>query len=748
VSYTFDKSDNSIVINGFEKGMAPSPNLGVANLQCTNISTLTGETMCNFARLMDSELFSSSMAASGTILANGSLITYSFTANPTFISFLQPGNWIKILTSSVAELVVGTSYFIDYSSTATRQMELSAVYDNTGGTLAITSTLGGTFTFEFLPNTSQIGGIMTKPVASATETYFDGSKNIQYRYYVMDTEGHVWVNDTAVSNNGLNYWALIDTQTARGAVYGGGTTEQATGLAYYNGTLIMFIGELACFKLTATLGINPVVPSQSGWASSNNTQAHPFAVYNNSGSVASSTLNSTRGSTNPHFCLNTKNGSKLIWTDNSYVGYLQQASPNPISIFSYAKVTASSSSGILFTINDYIGGATPTFGLPITFWTTGTLPANIVADTLYYIFDVTVGGTFKVATSLANASAGTAVAFAGFGTGSLYYNTFDLNNSSTFTWSSQALILPFNEISQSLVEIGSSVLIGCNSNALYFWDTVSPLPSGYLYLPEGNVSYMVTANNMAFIFAGSRGNIYISNGNTASVVTTVPDYITGRPDPYYIWGGAMYLRGRIWFSIQDQTSSLTGNAGGVWSFVPTQNFYPGQDTGLALHVEHQSSYGTYNGMANLLIPQINQQSQGVQYFSAWTSSVNSPTYGIDASSTLPYAGGQTVIETDYIPIGNFVDKQNFTWIVTKYDAPLVAGEQVQVYYRTSITGAYTALGGTLGGIDSTTGSTGVLFNYPVGNPTNQIVNIMFKIVLTSTATTPSFVRFKELRIRR
>lgn len=78
-------------------------------------------------------------------------------------------------------------------------------------------------------------------------------------------------------------------------------------------------------------------------------------------------------------------------------------------------VTASNSGGhLLLTI-----GTSPTnfyVGQPVTFTTTGSLPGNIVANAIYYIVNVNFGaGTFNVATSYANAIAGTVVAFSSSG---------------------------------------------------------------------------------------------------------------------------------------------------------------------------------------------------------------------------------------------------------------------------------------------------------------------------------------------
>ena len=82
----------------------------------------------------------------------------------------------------------------------------------------------------------------------------------------------------------------------------------------------------------------------------------------------------------------------------------------------------------------------------------------------------------------------------------------------------------------------------------------------------------------------------------------------------------MYLRGRVYFSILDQTSSKAGNCGGVWSFIPTQNLYIGQDTGIALRLENQNSYGDYDGCARILIPNEEQNAISPQYWSWWQDS--------------------------------------------------------------------------------------------------------------------------------
>lgn len=236
---------------------------------------------------------------------------------------------------------------------------------------------------------------------------------------------------------------------------------------------------------------------------------------------------------------------------------------------------------------------------------------------------------------------------------------------------------------------------------------------------------------------------------------SIPDYIANpfgtNQDPWFIWGDVMFLRGRVWFSIQDQHSgNTTGNCGGVWSFLPTQNLSLGQDQGIALRLENQNSYGTYNGVCDVLLPSENQQANGAQYWTGWSNGFatddTNPT-GIDFSGTMPYTGSQSgLIDTDIIPIGEFLDKGTPINFEYKLSRPLVTGESVQILSRPNLTSQFSLVGvAQLGGVGITT-TPGALSDVLTSNVQN-IQWIQCRIVLTSTATNPSFVPITQLMIR-
>lgn len=397
--------------------------------------------------------------------------------------------------------------------------------------------------------------------------------------------------------------------------------------------------------------------------------------------------------------------------------------------------------------------------------------------------------------------------------------SFDPTNAATYTWQPGAVLLPSTDIANTLALIANgsaatggtggatNVLVGGLNNQVYPWAPGTSFFQPVIFVSESYIQQMVTVNNLVYIFAGSKGNIYITNGSSVTSVISVPDYIansTGaNQDPFFIWGGAMYLRGRIWFSAQ------APNCGGVWSFIPTINYYAEQDTGISLRLEHQNSYGTYAGMATILFaPQktTDQNAEGVQYWAGWddgTSGGSSNPYGIDFSGILPYTNGAAIIESDLIPTGTMLKTQTFSQIEYKLSTPLssVTATTAIALGATSATlsGAWGGSTGTLlvtfsdGQIRTatfTSGSTAVTWTGGLTKtvtaailtenvtikyretlnsawasiPTDILMNpsntagyfvpgfeftqwIQFQIILSSTTNNPSYVRFKELRIR-
>lgn len=704
MAYRLEKQTGDIVIDGWEYGVAPSPHKGIANMQGVNTSTEKGEAMCSYNRTKQSQ----------TPITGGTLTQTSTNTVSVSGGTLLAGTWITVTSSGITGLSSGSHYYYLGSG------KLSATFAQDASTV-ITGLGSGSCTFSTYRD-------MAKPVQYATENYNDSTGTAQYRYYVLDENGYIWVHDSAtLSGVDTPLWFLPDTTS-------GNANTISSGLAVYNGWLTYSSDNFVYWKPTSNLGATFISNSGIGLTTK---QFH-------------STLLGHQGS--------------LYFSDNNFIAKLFANSSlitGAANIQSNGVYTASTTTG---TVSVLYSGSYPTLTnasattrIPAIFYTAGTKPAALSADALsplggivytniYYIKWLGSQTNFEVYSA---ATGGAALDIQTGAVGTQYFNTFvpiTSQGQGTFTFTGQKLNLPTFENAQCMVELGNTVLVGGSSGALYPWNQVSPLPQDIIQLPETNIVNMINVSNIAYIFGGSKGNIYVSNGSGVSRAIKVPDYcagIAGTPasyiEPYFTWGGASFLRGRVYFSILDQTATKAGNCGGIWSFIPTQNTTATEDEGMSLRLENQNSYGSYNGVATLIFPNKTQTSIGPQYWSAWYSSVTSATYGIDYSDTITTPSA--VIETDLIPTGTLLDKQTFSQFEYKLSAPLASGETVGAYYRTNSTDSYTSLGNAI-----SEGST-ELSGYFVGT-FQKTQWLQIKITLNPLASSSSsFCRLKEFRIR-
>jgi len=458
------------------------------------------------------------------------------------------------------------------------------------------------------------------------------------------------------------------------------------------------------------------------------------------------------------------NQGKMYYCDGNYIGSVQpnnQFATGVVDIQSYARVTAT---GSTVTIAELINGSSPVMRnstgtvsrVPIVFFKsfTGQMPSGFTEGTVYWAQVSTLDA--RQFTVYEDQSGGSAMPIATVGDGT-YINTFyplgaqeDTGGTHVplFQFTPQRLTLPSNETAQCLVESGLTLMIGGITNIVYPWNQVTNTPADIIALPEADVRAMVNVNNMVYIFAGNKGNIYITNNSSASLVLKVPDYCAGVPgtplsyiEPRFSWGDAVYLRGRVYFSILDQTSIKAGNCGGIWSFVPSQNFSYGQETGLALRLENQNSYGDYDGVATILIAAQEQNAIAPQYWAGWMDSYSDATsaFGIDQTDDVPVT--TYVIETDLIPTGTFLDKRTFAQTEFKLTTPFASGDSIALSWRVNSTDAWTAYSGQ----ENETGNinSGI---YKQNFQKGQWLQLR-AVVTTNGTTTSSFGRFKELRIR-
>lgn len=319
--------------------------------------------------------------------------------------------------------------------------------------------------------------------------------------------------------------------------------------------------------------------------------------------------------------------------------------------------------------------------------------------------------------------------------------TFNPATSSTYTYNAQALPILSSDTATCIGELGQNLLVGGIKHFIYPWDRVSIGYAAPLVLPENFTARIVTANNNAYIFAGNRGRIYITNGSGIDEFKKIPDYVSGTIQPYYLWGDATYWHNQLVFTLggsffnqsqgykNDGTTVLT-TMNAVWEIDVTSG---------ALRCTMPLSFGTYSGYSPMLAPNthdLNPVGEGL--YIGW----NNGSPGIDSSVGAPYNAGQTIIDSDMIPVGLAFSPYTPLQVEWKTTYPIGANgtiEAVALLWRTDLSQSFTLSG-------TTTSTTGVLSDvYPAGFEKAQWVQL--RAIITSNSTTPTYVRLKEFRIR-
>lgn len=309
---------------------------------------------------------------------------------------------------------------------------------------------------------------------------------------------------------------------------------------------------------------------------------------------------------------------------------------------------------------------------------------------------------------------------------------FAPGNGATWDENQDALALPNTEISTWLSQLGTNLMVGGQRNFIYAWDRLSTSFSwsqSPVLLPESNVKRMLTVNNVMYIFMGVRGRIYVTNGTNADLYLKMPDHLSGTVEPYYTWGAVGTNKNQVYFGVSVTTNGGTAitSYGGLWAI----------DTDTkALRLVNKLSYGTYAGYATAYIPITSSGGAGSGFIVGWDSGAS--TYGADIGSAAPYTAYESYIDTDIIPVGQYLEKKTFEWVTFLLSKPLVSGEGIKISYRTNLTDSFTQIQewttvGTLSDSEN--------INF------ENVIWVQFRIEMKSTASTPTYTRLREIRIR-
>lgn len=281
-----------------------------------------------------------------------------------------------------------------------------------------------------------------------------------------------------------------------------------------------------------------------------------------------------------------------------------------------------------------------------------------------------------------------------------------------------------------------STLVVAGEEKVYTWDYISPNMSSPSPVGEP-IHRIINLLNNIYILAGQKGNIYISNGYSSQLFYKIPDYISGVIDPVFAWGDLMVHRSKLFFQSLVKSNAGANILAGIFSLIvsPTQN----DPSPLALTIESQNSYGltpASGALANGLLIDNPAATNGIDnYYSAWSNGAS--TGGIDYNDTSVWQNWEGVIETDIIPLGSILEKRTLSHIMFKLDRPMVSGDAIRISWRPSLSDSYTLMGTT---------TTTQLSDYYQSN-IHQAQWAQFKIEFKGASSGSSRIPLQEVRIQ-
>lgn len=362
------------------------------------------------------------------------------------------------------------------------------------------------------------------------------------------------------------------------------------------------------------------------------------------------------------------------------------------------------------SFNDFISGANLN-----TTWTYGwqTITTSLAGHRAIYATDDVI--------YFCNATTVGSILFVG-GT------TFDPADTGTYTYNDTALQLP-DDYATCLAQLGVNLLVGGIQQYVYPWDRTSTSFSYPLIMPEFFTKCIVSTNANAYILCGNKGRIYLTNGSNVQLFKKFPDSLSATVDPYYSFGWGIYWKNKLLFSLTATTNANVSvdSFAGIWGI--------DLDTsGLALY--NELSYDAYTGSVPIFCQTGAPIQPGIGLFIGWID-VNS-VGGLDKTVSTPYTNFESRIDTDLIPVGTFYDKRTNAQVEFKLSRPLVSGESIRISWRETLADSFTAIW---------TNSTVGTFSDAKQVNFQKLQWVQFRIETSSTASTPSYVRLREIRLR-
>ena len=788
MAYRYDKTDQSIVIDGFEKGIASSPYTGISNMRNVGISYYPSVAYVNYKRQ------ACTLAESGTFWYAGAH-SINVSDNTGWIFEASPGAAIMTNPIQHATSPSGLNYILDDTGQIWKQSAVnsstfnllgdSGRFQNGAGGLAYWNNylaVIGNGMIEFCGNGTGDAAIISgnwnltsspSTVTVVSQLLFMNSfySSESYAFTATPSSGAtsanlnsnwVGVSGTYVvefNNSNQDQRNVVFTNGAAVVTWSGGLSVNCVDNTFMMYQLRVIDGSSFVGSTLFTAG-SAVQFSSSGTLPANisaNTTYYLIQTVDLQTDHTFFVAGSTAGYVNNRFITINSAGSGTIT-----MSLLPPTNPpiqnTTITGFTWGTNGSGSTSLTLATLWTYATGIwniVDTLGNQIQ--ASFVYDSSIVSLINPASYQSAPSGTFQV--NILNPSPSTTSQapyrfWVSKVDGNLYFAngrwvgrvsdsintnvTFNPSIPSSYSVSYAATgTLQPQDVVNDMTDLRGQMIIAGNYD-IYPWDYVSSQPSSSS--PVGELIYRITnlLNNI-YIIAGQKGNIYVSNGATAQLLYKIPDYIAGIIDPVWQWGSLMTHRGKLYIQSLVKNTSGTNILAGIFSFNVSATLVTDIETSGAFTMEAQNSYGltpSSNTKPNGVLIDNEPSSNGQDsYYSAYSN--GSGVGGIDYNSTALWGNFEPTIETDIIPIGSFFDKETNGQIEFKLDRPLTTGDSIKLYARQSLSDTYVQIGQTFNNLQLSDAAVSNIFQY-------QWVQFMIKLSCANSGS--SFVPLREIRI--
>lgn len=249
-------------------------------------------------------------------------------------------------------------------------------------------------------------------------------------------------------------------------------------------------------------------------------------------------------------------------------------------------------------------------------------------------------------------------------------SVFDPASAATYTYNNQALTLPQNEYAYCLEELNTNLLVGGNNfNKIYPWDRVSSSFTIPLQVPENSIFEMKNLGNRVVILAGTKGNVYSTQGTYVKLFREIPTYITNNSNNLVTapatWGGIAARTGAVVFGVAFPSNTT---ASGIYVLY--------EDGRL---LQDNTAYGGAQNVTALYAE------------SEITSFVIGYAGGFDYSAaTKPSSATyRAVYQSELFKVGDAIHKMKYSSLEIQQGRN--QGGKIRIGYRTDLTSAFTTM---------------------------------------------------------